>query len=77
MPQLDWAIEEYIQPYVHHILLIFIKPSKFYILNDPKSMLFLQKNIEFEKDLEKKKIKKFFEKVKFNIREHFDESVEI
>ncbi|KAM0686558.1 hypothetical protein COBT_002221, partial [Conglomerata obtusa] len=77
LPQLEWAIKNYIQPYIHHILLIYILPDRLYPINDPPSMLAYHNIYMADSIRSKKAVNVFFGSVEKRLRQNFDESVSI
>lgn len=37
-PQVSWAVQEYIDPGVHQVLLVYVLPEKLLLLNDPRTL---------------------------------------
>ncbi|EJW04443.1 hypothetical protein EDEG_01313 [Edhazardia aedis USNM 41457] len=67
--QVDFALKDFIDPVKHRLLLIFLLPETFFVMNDPWSMLFSRKLLNYQSDCKKDLIRKMYKHVEKQIEE--------
>lgn len=77
MIQIKWAIQEYIDPGLHKIFLIYLLNDKIFFLNDPRFLSGYLNLVNKEEDLRKENALNYLENVENKLYTEFSENLSV